>query len=190
MTDIELKKLKDDLWHSADMLHAGAHLAANKYGQPILGFIFLRYADVLIKQHQSEIENEYNRHKGTRIERAYKDIAVEKCGFFLPECAYFDTINDAPDDANKAVLVKKAMEAIEDENPKLKNVCLPSSSFTKLISTKFLKMRFPTSLMIYDLPICRAPSKTRILSVFVFKWSSMYVSIFLYSMIFTLFNNI
>ena len=40
MTDIELKTLKDNLWHSADMLRAGAHLAANKYGQPILGLIF------------------------------------------------------------------------------------------------------------------------------------------------------
>ena len=43
MTDKELKKLKDDLWHAADMLRAGAHIAANKYGQPILGLIFLRY---------------------------------------------------------------------------------------------------------------------------------------------------
>ena len=43
MTDIELKTLKDNLWHSADMLRSGAHLAANKYGQPILGLIFLRY---------------------------------------------------------------------------------------------------------------------------------------------------
>ena len=51
MTDTELKNLKDNLWHSADMLRAGAHLAANKYGQPILGLIFLRYADVLFKQH-------------------------------------------------------------------------------------------------------------------------------------------
>jgi hypothetical protein len=42
MTDLELKELKDRLWHSADMLRAGAHLAANKYGQPILGLIFLR----------------------------------------------------------------------------------------------------------------------------------------------------
>ena len=46
MTDVELKNLKDRLWHSADMLRAGAHLAANKYGQPILGLIFLRYADI------------------------------------------------------------------------------------------------------------------------------------------------
>ena len=50
MTDLELKKLKDDLWRSADMLRQGAHLAANKFGQPILGLVFLRYADILYKQ--------------------------------------------------------------------------------------------------------------------------------------------
>lgn len=132
MTDIELKNLKDNLWHSADMLRAGAHLAANKYGQPILGLIFLRYADVLFKQHKAEIDEEYNKNKGTRMERAYKDIAVQKCGFFLPECAYFDTINDAPDNAHKAVLVKEAMEAIERENPKLENV-LPKEVYGQLV---------------------------------------------------------
>ena len=56
MTDKELKQLKDNLWHSADVLRAGAHLAANKYGQPILGLIFLRYADILFKQHKDGIE--------------------------------------------------------------------------------------------------------------------------------------
>ena len=40
------------------MLRAGAHLAANKYGQPILGLIFLRYADILFKQHKKDIEAE------------------------------------------------------------------------------------------------------------------------------------
>lgn len=132
MTDIELKNLKDNLWHSADMLRAGAHLAPNKYGQPILGLIFLRYADVLFKQHKAEIDKEYEALKGTRMERAYKDIAVERCGFYLPECAYFDTINDAPDDAHKAVLVKEAMEAIEKENPKLENV-LPKEVYGQLV---------------------------------------------------------
>jgi type I restriction enzyme M protein len=34
MTDRELKVLKENLWHAADVLRAGAHLAANKYGQP------------------------------------------------------------------------------------------------------------------------------------------------------------
>lgn len=132
MTDLELKNLKDNLWHSADMLRAGAHLAANKYGQPILGLIFLRYADVLFKQHKAEIDAEYNKYKGSRMERAYKDVAVEKCGFFLPECAFFDYINDAPDDANKALLVKRAMEAIEQENPRMQGV-LPKEVYGQLV---------------------------------------------------------
>lgn len=132
MTDQELKNLKDNLWHSADMLRAGAHLAANKYGQPILGLIFLRYADVLFKQHKVEIDAEYNQYKGTRMEKEYKDVAVEKCGFFLPECAYFDFINDAPDDANKALLVKRAMEAIERENPRMDGV-LPKEVYGQLV---------------------------------------------------------
>lgn len=132
MTDKELKALKENLWHAADVLRAGAHLAANKYGQPILGLIFLRYADILFKQHKDEIETEYNRTKGGRAEKSIKDIAMEKCGFYLPECAYYDVINDAPDDANKAVLVKKAMEAIEDENPKMYGV-LPKEVYAQLV---------------------------------------------------------
>lgn len=132
MTDTELKNLKDNLWHSADMLRASAHLAANKYGQPILGLIFLRYADVLYKQHKAEIDAEYNLYKGTRMELDYKDVAIEKCGFFLPECAYFDAINDAPDDAEKALLVKQAMEAIERENPRMEGV-LPKEVYGQLV---------------------------------------------------------
>ncbi len=132
MTDRELKKLKEDLWHAADVLRAGAHLAANKYGQPILGLIFLRYADILYKQHKDVIEAEYQALKGGRMEKAIKEIAIEKCGFFLPECAYYDYINDAPDDANKAVIVKKAMEAIEDENPKMIGV-LPKEVYAQLV---------------------------------------------------------
>lgn len=132
MTDQELKKLKDNLWHSADMLRASAHLSANKYGQPILGLIFLRYADILFKQHKAKIDEEFNKYKGTRMGKSYKDIAIEKCGFYLPECAYYDYLNNAPDDANKAVLVKKAMEAIEKENAKMDGV-LPKEVYGLLV---------------------------------------------------------
>ncbi len=132
MTDTELKQLKDNLWHSADVLRSGAHLAANKYGQPILGLIFLRYADILFKQHKEEIDAEFNKYKGGRMEKSIKEIAIEKCGFFLPECAYYDYINDAPDDANKAVIVKTAMEAIENENPKMYGV-LPKEVYSQLV---------------------------------------------------------
>lgn len=132
MTDRELKTLKDNLWHAADVLRSGAHLAANKYGQPILGLIFLRYADILFKQHKDEIDAEYTKRLGTRMKKTSKEIAVEKCGFFLPECAYYDFINDAPDTAEKADLVKKAMEAIERENPKMEGV-LPKEVYAQLV---------------------------------------------------------
>ena len=75
MTDTQLKKLKDDLQHSADMLRASAHLAANKYGQPIWGLIFLCYADILFKQHKAKIAEEHNR-KGDRRNRERKSQYV------------------------------------------------------------------------------------------------------------------
>lgn len=84
MTDKELKKLKDDLWHSADVLRSSAHLAANKYGQPILGLIFLRYADILYKQHKDEIEAEFNKFKGTRMEKSIKEISIENADSICP----------------------------------------------------------------------------------------------------------
>ncbi|MCQ2094530.1 MAG: type I restriction-modification system subunit M N-terminal domain-containing protein [Bacteroidaceae bacterium] len=160
MTDIELKTLKDNLWHSADMLRAGAHLAANKYGQPILGLIFLRYADVLFKQHKAEIDAEYNQYKGTRMEKEYKDVAVEKCGFYLPECAYFDYLNDAPDDANKALLVKRAMEAIERENPRMEGV-LPKEVYGQLVPEEEPELYFLLQNTVREIPYHTACNVTR-----------------------------
>lgn len=132
MTDLELKKLEEDLWHSADLLRAGAHMSATSYGEPILGLIFLRYADIRYKQFKDDINQEYNKYKGTRMEKSLKEISIEKCGFYLPECAYFDFINEAPDDANKAILVKNAMIAIETENESMVGV-LPKDVYGHLV---------------------------------------------------------
>ncbi len=85
-----------------------------------------------VKQHKADIAAEYPRSKGTRMERGYKEVAVEKCGFFLPACAYFDDINNAPDNADKALLVKQAMEAIERENPPMEGV-LPKEVYGQLV---------------------------------------------------------
>ena len=132
MTDLELKKLEEDLWRSADLLRAGAHMSATSYGEPILGLIFLRYADIRYKQFKDDITQEYNKYKGTRMEKSLKEISIEKCGFYLPECAYFDFINEAPDDANKATLVKNAMIAIETENESMVGV-LPKDVYGHLV---------------------------------------------------------
>ena len=116
MTDNELKKLKEDLWHSADLLRAESHLAANKYGQPILGLIFLRYADIKYKKYKNEILKKFEESKNSRIEKSIQEISKEICGFYLPENAYYSYINDSPDTADKAKLVKEAMVSIEQYN--------------------------------------------------------------------------
>ena len=110
-------------------------MSATNYGEPILGLIFLRYADIRYKEFKDDIEQEYNKYKGTRIEKSLKDISIEKCGFYLPECAYFDFINEAPDDANKAILVKNAMIAIETENESMVGV-LPKDVYGHLVQMK------------------------------------------------------
>ena len=107
-------------------------MSSISYGEPILGLIFLRYADIRYKQFKADIDQEYNKYKGTRMEKTLKEVSIEKCGFYLPECAYFDFINEAPDDANKATLVKKAMIAIETENESMAGV-LPKDVYGHLV---------------------------------------------------------
>ena len=97
-----------------------------------LGLSSLDMQIFYINNIRMKFEAEYNRLKGSRYGKSMKEISLEKCGFYLPECAYYDFINDAPDDANKAIIVKEAMEAIEDENPRMEGV-LPKEVYAQLV---------------------------------------------------------
>ena len=132
MTNKQLKNLKDTLWTTADQLRANSGLKSTEYAEPIFSLIFLRFADVKYSKFEPEIKAEFDSIKGTRMERPIHEIAIEKCGFYLPESAYFDEINNAPDDANKATLVKQAMEDIEKENPSMSGV-LPKEVYGQLV---------------------------------------------------------
>ena len=79
----QLKKLEKDLWAAADKLRANSDLKASEYSTPVLGIIFLKFADNKYRQHEDAIYEEYTRLKGTRMERSLQDIAIEKCGFAL-----------------------------------------------------------------------------------------------------------
>ena len=81
----QLKKLEKDLWSAADKLRANSDLKASEYSTPVLGLIFLKFADNKYRQHEAAILAEYEKLKGTRRERSLEDIAVEKCGFYLDE---------------------------------------------------------------------------------------------------------
>lgn len=131
MTPQALKDLEDRLWKSADDLRANSDLSSSEYDTPVLGIIFLKFADGKFKQHQKVIEAEYKKLKGKRNERAIEDIAIEQCGFWLPEKARYDYLLGLPEKADIAQALKDAMTAIEQHKPELVGV-LPKDEFFAL----------------------------------------------------------
>lgn len=113
MTNKQLKNLKDTLWTTADLLRANSGLKSTEYAEPILGLIFLRFADVKYSKYEAEIKAEFEENKGTRTERPIHEIAIEKCGFYLPKEARYDWLLNLPESENLAQKVKEAMESIE-----------------------------------------------------------------------------
>ena len=77
----QLKQLEKQLWSAADNLRANSGLKANQYSTPILGLIFLRFADNIYRGHEAEINAEFKKLSGTRREKPISEIAIAKCGF-------------------------------------------------------------------------------------------------------------
>ena len=90
MNKEQLKKLEADLWSAADKLRANSDLKSSEYATPVLGLIFLKFADNNYIRHEAEILEEYKKLKGTRREKKISDIAIEKCGFYLPDHARYE----------------------------------------------------------------------------------------------------
>ena len=69
MNPQELKQLEDDLWRNADTLRANSDLKATEYSTPILGLIFLKFADNKYRRNEKAIKEQYAKLKGTRREK-------------------------------------------------------------------------------------------------------------------------
>jgi type I restriction enzyme M protein len=113
MTNKQLKNLKDRLWEGADHLRANSGLKSTEYATPILGLIFLRFAESKYSQYETEITVEYEKNKGTRTERPIHEIAIEKCGYYLPPEARFEYLLNLPESEDLALATKTAMEEVE-----------------------------------------------------------------------------
>jgi type I restriction enzyme M protein len=129
-----LKQLEADLWRSADTLRANSDLKSTEYSTPVLGLIFLKFADNKYRQHEAAITAEFAELTGTRREKPLADIAIEKCGFYLPDHARYDYLLRLPEQEDIAKAIKKAMEAIEEYKPELKGV-LPQDEYFRLTRT-------------------------------------------------------
>jgi type I restriction enzyme M protein len=126
----QLKKLENDLWAAADKLRANSDLKASEYSTPVLGLIFLKFADNKYRQHEAAIDQEFKRRKGTRTERSLEDIAIEKCGFYLKDFARYDHLLQLPEQENIAQAIRRAMASIENTKPELLGV-LPQEEYDR-----------------------------------------------------------
>ena len=134
MNKDQLKKLEDDLWSAADKLRANSDLKSSEYATPVLGLIFLKFADNNYRRHEAEIHAEYSKLKGSRREKKISDIAIEKCGFYLPDHARYEHLLNLPEEKNIAKALKEAMKAIEEYKPELEGV-LPKDEYAALTRT-------------------------------------------------------
>jgi type I restriction enzyme M protein len=110
------------LWSAADELRANSKLKASEYFFPVLGLIFLRYADAKFQAAEKKLAGKDTGRR--RIGPAdYQALGV----LYLPPSARFDTLLRLPEGANLGGAINEAMKAIEAENADLKDV-LPKSN--------------------------------------------------------------
>ncbi len=113
------------LWASADELRANSKLKSSDYSVPVLGLIFLRYADHRFTQAEKELAS-----KGTGRRTIGKEDYQAKGVMFLPPQARFSYLLERPEGDNIGKAINEAMKAVESENEDLKGV-LPKS-YTKI----------------------------------------------------------
>ncbi|WP_199452016.1 N-6 DNA methylase [Marinobacter sp. bablab_jr008] len=130
----QLKQLEDDLWSAADNLRANSDLKSSEYATPVLGLIFLKFADNKYKRAEPDITKEFAELRGTRREKPISDIAIQKCGFYLPDHARYHYLLGLPQQEDLARKIKQAMEAIEKYKPELDGI-LPKDEYFALTRT-------------------------------------------------------
>lgn len=134
MNKDQLKKLEADLWSAADKLRANSDLKSSEYSTPVLGLIFLKFADNNYQRHEKTILAEYQQLQGTRREKPVSEVAIEQCGFYLPDHARYDYLLNLPEEKDIAKALKAAMKAIEEYKPELEGV-LPKDEYAALTRT-------------------------------------------------------
>jgi type I restriction enzyme M protein len=140
----DLNELQSKLWEAADQLRANSGLKASEYSTPVLGLIFLRYADLRFAAVHEELEG-----KGSGRRKIGPADYHAQGVLYLPEQARFDHLLNLPESADLGKAVNDAMAVIEDTNPDLDGVLprayssLPNDVMVELIR---LLGRLPESI--------------------------------------------
>ena len=108
------------LWDVADQLRANSNLKSSEYSVPVLGLIFLRFADYKFTLAKQELEKKQK--SGGRRGVSKVDYQAMKGVLYLPENSRFSYLLNLPEGENIGKAIIDAMKAIETENEELKDI--------------------------------------------------------------------
>lgn len=117
--------MEKSLWEAADQFRANSGLKAQEYSGPILGLIFLRFADARFMPHWQKLKAAGgSERRGSREEdpRAYESQGL----LYLPPGTRYQELLTLPEGADIGARLNEAMRLIEEHNSKLDGV-LPKS---------------------------------------------------------------
>jgi type I restriction enzyme M protein len=131
--------LEKRLWDAADQFRANSSLKAQEYSGPILGLIFLRFAEVRFAAQRTKLEKAgASSRRGSRVD----DLAAYHADnvLYLAAEARFDYLLTLPEAADIGGKVNAAMREVEKHNPQLAGV-LPKTFnlFTGTLLKELLK---------------------------------------------------
>ncbi len=134
MDSTDLATVRRTLWAAADQLRANSTLAPNEYRGPVLGLIFLAYAEHRFEQVRPELEA-----KATGRRPVTPDDYRARSVLFIPEDARLSFLVDLPEGDDLGAAVDTAMRLVETNNLELKDVLpkgyqrLEKSTLTELL---------------------------------------------------------
>lgn len=119
--DTGTETLESRLWAAADQLRANSGLTSAQYSQPVLGLIFLRFAEVRFLAQRAVLEQHAaGGRRGFRVDDA---TAYQAEGIvYLTPVARFDHLLRLPEGADVGKAVNEAMRNIEAKNPQIAGV--------------------------------------------------------------------
>ena len=133
-----IAEIENRLWNAADELRANSDLRTSEYSTPVLGLIFLRYANHKFTQVAQEISSEAT--TPTRIPTDPRTQYQARGAFYLPEEARFKHLLGLPESENIGQAINNAMKAIEAENDQVNGI-LPKNYNRMEKSTLFELLR-------------------------------------------------
>lgn len=117
MKTTDLARVRATLWAAADELRANSKLTPGQYRDPVLGLVFLAYAENRFDAVRGEIEARATERNPVTI-ADYKAKSV----LYVPHAARLSHLVDLPESNDIGKAVDEAIKAIEAANPELEAI--------------------------------------------------------------------